>query len=56
MKKKNAWKKVLVIGLIGGSSLFQTTTCTEQAQVITAASSVVGAAGVLYLVNRVVND
>ncbi len=58
MKKNvpNAWRKLLAVGLIGGSFLFQTPTCTERAQVITAASTAVTAAGVLYLVDRVVND
>ena len=53
---KSVWKKLLAVGLIGGSFLFQTPTCAERAQIITAASSVVGAAGVLYLVDRVIND
>jgi hypothetical protein len=53
---KNVWKKLFAIGLIGGSFLFQTTTCTERAQVITAASAVVSTAGLLYLVDRVAND
>ena len=58
MKKnvKNVWKKLLAVGLIGGSFLFQAPTCTERAQIITAASAVVGSAGILYLVDRVVND
>ena len=54
--KKNMWKKLLAVGLIGGSFLFQTTTCTERAQIITATSTVIGTAGILYLVERVVND
>jgi hypothetical protein len=56
MKKKNVWKKLLTVGLIGGSFLFQAPTCTERAQVITAGATVVTAAGVIYLVDRVIND
>lgn len=54
--KKNVWKKLLAVGLIGGSFLFQAPTCAERAQVITAASAVVSAAGVLYIVDRVMNE
>jgi hypothetical protein len=54
--KKNVWKTLLAVGLIGGSCLFQAPTCAERAQIITAASAVVSTAGVLYLVNRVVNE
>ena len=53
---KTVWKKLLSVGLIGGSFLFQTTTCTERAQVITATSAVISTAGIVYLVDRVVND
>lgn len=57
MKAITKWRKFLAIGLIGGSFLFQnTTTCTERAQIITAASSVVSMGGILYVVSRVLND
>jgi hypothetical protein len=56
MKKRSVWKKVLAIGLLGGSVLFQAPTCTDQAAAITAISSAVSAAGVLYLVEQVVNN
>ena len=52
--KKNLWKKLLAVGLIGGSFLFQAPTCAERAQIITAA--LVSAAGVLYIVDRVMNE
>jgi hypothetical protein len=54
--KKNLWKKLLAVGLIGGSFLFQGTTCAERAQIVTAASAVVSTAGVLYIVDRVLNE
>ncbi len=56
MKKRNGWKKLLVMGLLGGSFLFQTPTCTDRMAVITAFNSAITAGGVLYIVNRVVND
>jgi hypothetical protein len=54
--KRNVWKKLLAVGLIGGSFLFQAPTCTERAAVITAFSSVITAGGLLYIVDRVIND
>jgi hypothetical protein len=54
--KNNVWKKLLAVGLIGGSFLFQAPTCVDRAQIVTAVSSVVTAGGVLYLVDRVIND
>lgn len=54
--RKKIWKKLLAVGLIGGSVLFQTPTCTERAQMITAASSVISTMGVLYIVDRVINE
>jgi len=56
MKKLAWWQKWLALGALGGAVLFQAPTCTEQASFITAFSSVVTAGGVLYLVNRVLND
>jgi hypothetical protein len=54
--KKSVWKKLLAIGVLGGSFLFQTPTCTERAAFVTAVSSAITAGGVLYLVDRVIND
>ena len=55
--KISKWKKLLAVGLISGSFLFQTTTtCTEQAQTVTAISSVITAGGILYVVDRVLNE
>ena len=55
--KISKWKKMLAVGLISGSFLLQTnTTCTDQAQVVTAVSSVITAGGVLYVVDRVLNE
>jgi hypothetical protein len=57
MKALNSWKKVLAIGLIGGSFLFQNTAaCTERAQVFTAVNSFVTMGGILYIVDRVMRD
>lgn len=56
MKKRSVWKKVLAIGLLGGSILFQAPTCTDQAAAITAISSAISAAGVLYLVQQVIGS
>ncbi|GEM_PF-3409058 len=57
MKKKiKLLKKLLAMSVVGGAVLFQAPTCTDQAQIITAASSLVTAAGVVYIVDRVVND
>ena len=53
---KKMWKKLLVVGLVGGSIMFQTPTCTQTAEVITAGASIVTAGGVLYLVDRVVRN
>jgi len=54
--KKNVWKKLLVVGLLGGSFLFQAPTCTERAAFVTAVSSAITAGGVLFIVDRVLND
>jgi len=54
--KKKIWKKILAVGLIGGACLFQAPTCSEQAATITAISSAVTAGGVLFIVDRVLND
>ena len=54
--KRSGWKKLLVVGLLSGSFLFQAPTCTQQAAWITAITSTATAGGVLYLVSRVVND
>ncbi len=54
--KIKMWKKLLAVGLIGGSFLFQTPTCTDTAQVVTATSSVLTMGGVLYIVDRLIND
>jgi hypoxanthine-guanine phosphoribosyltransferase len=56
MKKRNRWKKLLLVGVLGGSFLFQAPTCTERAAWVTAFSSAITAGGVLYLVERVIND
>lgn len=56
MKAMKKWRKMLAIGLIGGSLLFQTPTCAERAQVVTAVTSFVSMGGVLYIVDRVLND
>jgi hypothetical protein len=56
MKKRNGWRKLLAVGLLSGSFLFQTPTCTERAAVITALNSAITAGGVLYIVDRIVND
>ena len=54
--RRSLWKKLLAVGLLGGSCLFQTPTCTDQAAWVTAVSSAVTAGGVIYLVDRVIND
>ncbi|MFQ5805563.1 MAG: hypothetical protein ACE5I3_03825 [Phycisphaerae bacterium] len=54
--KRNTWKKLLAVGVLGGAFLFQTPTCTERAVWVTAVSSAATAGGVLYLVGRIVND
>jgi hypothetical protein len=54
--KRSLWKKLLAVGVLGGSFLFQTPTCTERAALVTAFSSAITAGGVLYLVNQVIND
>jgi hypothetical protein len=54
--KKKAWKRLLAVGLIGGSFLFQAPTCTERAVFTTAVSSVITAGGVIYIVDRIIND
>ena len=54
--KRSVWKKLLAVGVLGGSFLFQAPTCTDQAALVTAVSSAITAGGVLYLVDRVVND
>jgi len=57
MKAIKHWKKLLVVGLLGGSFLFQpTAACVDRAQVVTSVSSVITAAGTLYIVDRVLND
>ncbi len=56
MKAIRNWKKLLAVGLISGSFLFQTTTCVDRAQLVTSVSSVINAAGTLYIVDRVLND
>ena len=53
---KRLWKKLLAMGVVGGALLFQAPTCADQAAAWTAVTSTVTAGGVLYLVNRVVND
>lgn len=54
--KKKMWKKLVVIGVISGSIMFQTPACVQTAEVVTAAASMVTAGGVLYLVDRVVRN
>jgi hypothetical protein len=54
--KRSVWKKLLAIGVLGGSFLIQTPTCTERATLVTAFTSAITAGGVLYLVDRVIND
>ncbi len=57
MKKKiRLFKKLLAMSVVGGAVLFQAPTCADQAQIVTAASSLVTAAGVVYIVDRIVND
>ena len=56
MKKRSVWKRLLAIGVLGGSLLFQAPTCADQAAIITAASSAVTAGGVLYIVNRIISE
>ncbi len=54
--KRSVWKKLLAVGVLGGSFLFQTSACTERAALVTAFSSAITAGGVLYIVDRVIND
>ncbi len=54
--KIKLWKRLIVFGALGGSFLFQTPTCTQRATVSTAISSAITAGGVLYIVDRIIND
>lgn len=54
--KKKLWKKLLAVGVLSGSIMFQTPACVQTAEVVTAASSLVTAGGVIYLVDRVIRN